>query len=61
LFFPISQLKYIRLQENDSISNLLFFKGYNLSTAITQEIQLAFKLVYDIQFELDFMLVRSNV
>lgn len=51
LFFPLSQIKYISLQEKGKGNDINFLEGYNLPLTITQEIQLAFKLVYDIQFE----------
>lgn len=48
LFFPISQIKYISLQEKDSIHNIIFLKGYNLPGTLTNEIQLAFKIINDL-------------
>ena len=61
LFFPISQLKYIGLHEKDSNHSLIFLEGYNLSTAITQEIQLAFKLASDIKFECIFIVKLKSL
>ena len=51
LFFPISQIRYISLLKKETITELIFLEGYNLPATITQEIQLAFKLISDIQFE----------
>ena len=51
LFFPITQIKYISLQKNETSTELIFLEGYNLPTSITLKIKLAFKLVYNIQFE----------
>ena len=61
LFFPITQIKYISLQKKETCTELVFLEGYILPSTITQEIQLAFKLVSDIKFEWDFMLVRNNI
>lgn len=47
LFFPISQLKYISLNKNDSGHVIIFIEGYNLPDVITLEIQLAFKIISD--------------
>ena len=51
LFFPVSQIKYISIQEKGTGNDIIFLEGFNLPTTITQEIQLAFKLTSDIQFE----------
>ncbi len=51
LFFPIAQIKYISIQKNETITQLIFLEGYNLPATITQEIQLGFKLASDMQFE----------
>ncbi|MEO6670191.1 MAG: hypothetical protein ABIN36_11990 [Ferruginibacter sp.] len=44
--FPVSQLFYVRVQKINAEFELKFLKGYDLSTVITMEIQLAFKLVF---------------
>ena len=51
LFFPISQIKYISIQDIETRTELIFLEGYNLPETITQEIQLGFKLALDIHFE----------
>lgn len=51
MFFPISQLKYISIKEQDSIPNIIFLEEYDLPTPITNEIQLAFKMISDIPFD----------
>jgi len=51
LFFPISQIKYISIQINETHTELIFVEGYHLPEAITLEIQLAFILVSDIKIE----------
>jgi len=50
IFFPISQLKYISIKEQDSIPNIIFLEEYDLPTPITNEIHLAFKMISDIPF-----------
>jgi hypothetical protein len=44
IVFPASQKRFIAIRENNSVSFLVFLKGYNLSTEITNEIKFAFKL-----------------
>jgi hypothetical protein len=44
LIFPVSQKRFIIVRENNSIHQLVFLKGYNLPTVITNEIRFAFKL-----------------
>lgn len=45
--FPKSQLKFIKAEIIDGSYELKFLDGYDLSTVITMEIQLAFKLVFN--------------
>lgn len=59
LFFPFYQLKYISLEEKDSIHGFISLEGYNLATAITQQLQLAFKLASEIHFS-DFIMQILN-
>ena len=44
--FPISQLKFIKAEFINGNYELKFLDGYDLSTVITMEIQLAFKLIF---------------
>lgn len=46
IVFPINQLFYVSVQERREGYELKFLKGYDLSSVITLEIQLAFKLVF---------------
>ena len=45
--FPLRQLKFIKAEFVNSIYELKFLDGYDLSTVITMVIQLAFKLVFN--------------
>ena len=45
--FPLRQLKFIKAESVNGSYELKFFNGYDLSTVITMEIELAFKLVFN--------------
>jgi hypothetical protein len=45
--FPLTQLSYVILKNENGIYVLQFLEGYDLSTEITMEIELAFKLVFN--------------
>jgi hypothetical protein len=46
IVFPANQLFYVRAQKVNEGFELKFLKGYDLSSVITMEIELAFKLVF---------------
>lgn len=48
-FFPDEQKDLICVTHDNSGFQLSFLEGYNLSSAITLEIQLAFKLVMSLE------------
>ena len=51
LFFKLSQIKYISLQNKGTSTELIFLEGYNLPATITREIKLGFQLASDIHLK----------
>lgn len=46
VMFPHSQIKFIKAENINGNYELKFLDGYDLSSVITMEIQLAFKLIF---------------
>lgn len=51
LFFAESQKQYISLHEKDGVHELVFLDGYELSSAITLDIKLMYKIVQDFSYD----------
>ena len=46
IFFPDSQMQFIKVKKSGDSYNLKYLDGYALPDVITMEIELAFKLIF---------------